>query len=107
MWCTKRDIYLVADHIPQKENIAADMESRVPKDRWDWKLNPDLFWLIQQKFGPRKIDLFASRISTQLPRFFSWRPDLEAEATDAFKQSWRGNNYTNPHGLLFPLFWHK
>ena len=96
MWCMKRDISLVADHIPGKENIAADTESRVLKDRWDWKLNPDLFRLIQQKFGPLEIDLFASRISTQLPRFFSWRPDPEAEATDAFKQSWRGNNYANP-----------
>ena len=102
MWCMKRDISLVADHIPGKENIVADTESRVLKDRWDCKLNLDLFRLIQQKFGPLEIDLFASRISTQLPRFFSWRPDPEAEATDAFKQSWRGNNYANPPWAVIP-----
>ena len=102
MWCTKRGISLIAYHIPGKENITVDTGSRVLKDRWDWKLNPDLFRLIQQNFGPLEIDLFASRISTQLPRFFSWRLDPEAEATDAFKQFWRGKNYANPPWAVIP-----
>lgn len=33
--------------------------------------------------GPLEVDLFASHLSRQLPRFYSWRPDPEAEATDA------------------------
>ena len=91
-----------ADHIPWKENTTADRESRVFLDRWDWKLNPDLFNLIQQMFGPLEIDLFASRISKQLPRYFSWRPDSDAEAIDAFKQAWKGNNYANPPWAIIP-----
>ena len=36
--------------------------------------------------GPLEVDLFASRLTRQLPRFYSWRPDSEAEAMDAFMQ---------------------
>ncbi|XP_069492258.1 small ribosomal subunit protein uS2-like [Ambystoma mexicanum] len=35
---------------------------------------------------PRRIDVFASRLNTQLERFFSWRTDPAAEATDSFLQ---------------------
>ena len=35
------------------------------------------------------MDLFATRFSAQLARFFSWRPDPMAEATNAFLQDWR------------------
>ena len=101
-WCMKKSIILEADHIPGKENTVADSESRVPKDRWDWMLNPELFSLINQRFGPLEVDLFASRISTQLPRFYSWRPDPQAEAIDAFKQVWVGNNYANPPWAIIP-----
>ena len=31
-----------------------------------------------------EVDMFASQLSRQLPRFYSWRLDPEAEATDAF-----------------------
>ena len=45
----EREISLIADHILGKENMIADSESQVFKDRWDWKLNPELFRIIQQK----------------------------------------------------------
>ena len=67
------------------------------RDRSDWMLNPTLFQRIQRRFPNLEIDLFASRLSSQLPRFFSWRPDPLAEATDAFLQDWRGlRAYANP-----------
>ena len=70
-WCMERDISLaVAD--PRGGEHSGVMNIQV---RWDWKLNPRLFSLIHQKFGPLEIDLFASRVSTQPPRFFSWRLD--------------------------------
>ena len=34
------------------------------------------------------IDLFATRINNQLPRFVSFRPDPDAEAIDAFTIPW-------------------
>ena len=33
------------------------------------------------------MDLLTSRLAYQIPRFFSWRPDLLAEAVDAFQQA--------------------
>ena len=38
--------------------------------------------------GPLSTDLFANRLSSQLPVFVSWRPDPLAVATDAFTQDW-------------------
>ena len=35
-----------------------------------------------------EVDLFTSRVLTQLPTFVSWRPDPEAMATDAFTLDW-------------------
>jgi len=99
LWCLNRDITVVAEHLPGVLNTIADEESRVMKDRSDWKLNPQIFQMIQEKWGPLEVDLFASRLTTQLERFFSWRPDPEAEALDAFNQDWnalQGRSYANP-----------
>ena len=46
-----------------------------------------------------EIDLFASRINTQLLRFFSYRPDPFAEVTNAFSVSWEKKNF-----YCFPSF---
>ena len=43
-------------------------------DRTDWKLNPVIFQEINNLYGPLDMDLFASRLSTQCPLYFSWRP---------------------------------
>ena len=93
----KRGIFLTAQHLPGEENIRADTESRVMRDRSDWMLNPSIFQQILRRFRGLEIDLFASRLSSQLQRFFSWRPDLSAVATDAFLQDWKElRAYANP-----------
>ena len=67
------------------------------KDRSDWTLCPRVFQTINHKLGPLEVDLFASRLSTQLPAFVSWRPDPEAMATDAFTLDWKVMRaYANP-----------
>ena len=55
------------------------------RDQSDRMLNPKVIHKIQQKWGPPEVDMLASRLTTQLKRFFSWRPDPEAEALDAFR----------------------
>ena len=45
------------------------------------------------------IDLFASRINKQLPRYVSYRPDRDAEAIDAFTLNWENLNF-----YAFPPF---
>jgi len=47
-----------------------------------------VFAELNQLWGPLELDLFASCLSTQLPCFYSWRPDPQAEAVDAFSQDW-------------------
>ena len=99
LWCMNRDITLTAEHLPGVLNTIANEESRVMKDRSDWRLDPEVFHQIQERWGPLEVDMFASRLTTQLERFFSWRPDPEAEAQDAFSQDWtslRGKGYANP-----------
>ena len=66
------------------------------KDRSD-KLDRETFLKIIKRYGPREVDLFASRLTHQCPRYFSWRPDPFAEATDAFLQGWtRLKGFANP-----------
>ena len=82
-WCLQQNIFLIAEYLPGEENTVADEESRNVKDRCDWMLNPRIFRQVQALMGPLEIDLFASRLTKQLQRFYSWRPDPEAESTDA------------------------
>ena len=96
-WCLERAIVLSAEHLPGCLNIIADKESRHMRDRWDWKLHPGLFQRIVETFGPIEVNLFASRLTYQVPLFFTWKPDPQTGATDAFLQrlnQFRG--YANP-----------
>ena len=70
-WSLQQNIYLYAEHLPGKENTVADQESRTMRDRCDYMLNPHVFNQIQSQMGPCIIDLFASHLTRQLPRFYS------------------------------------
>ena len=101
LWCMKRNIYLQAQHLPGVMNTIADRESRTRSDRSEWKLSPRVFQRINEQLGPLSIDLFASRLSMQLPTFVSWRPDPLAIAADAFTLDWSNlpqKIYANPPG---------
>ena len=75
---------LKARHIAGKENVEADRMSRAHQDRTDWKLCPRVFSRINALWGPLQVDLFATRLSTQLDRFYSWKPEPKAEAVVVF-----------------------
>ena len=67
------------------------------RDRSDWMLNLLVFQRVLDHFPFLEVDLFATRLTFQLPLFFSWRPDPLAEATDAFLQDWRDPKaFANP-----------
>ena len=101
MWAMQRNIFLTAEYLPGVTNIVADEESRTARDRCDWMIHPQIFAHLQRKMGPIEVDMFASRLTHQLPRFFSWRPDPLAEATDALAQDWKGfGGYANPPWCL-------
>ena len=77
--------------------MIADTLSRSVVDRHDWMLSETVFRRLEELWGPLEVDLFATKMSTQLPRYFSWKPDPQAEAVNAFAQTrstFRG--YANP-----------
>ena len=98
-WCLQRQITVSASHIPGILKVNADRESRSHLDSSDWKLCPAVFQALQNRWGPLDIDLFASRLTNQLPRFVSWKPDPLSEAVDAFSLQWN-----KVKGYAFPPF---
>ena len=80
-WCLQRQISVTAQHLPGLDNVTADYLSRHLTDRTDWMLDPSIFQCLETIWGPLQVDLFATRFTRQLHRFYSWRPDPEAEAT--------------------------
>ena len=53
-------LWVSAAHISGKINIEADQQSTMLRDATEWKLHPELFQKIIDKFGKSGIDLFAS-----------------------------------------------
>ena len=71
-WCLDRGITLTAEHLPGRDNQAADLESRKCYDRSNWKFNPLVFQKIQHQMGPWRwtylllgSQLFSTRIQKQ------------------------------------------
>ena len=62
-WCMARDIWVSVAHIPGKQNLVADFESRRNQREAEWQLNIAALQnaLSKINFQPH-IDLFASRI---------------------------------------------
>lgn len=99
-WCRERDIFLSAFHIPGKDNIQADLLSRISNNRTEWSLNQEIFDSLHSKFN-LQIDLFASRFNNKLDRFVSWGPDRCAFAANAFSLDW---GHLNMNIYAFPPF---
>ena len=90
------------EYIRSEANVWADALSR-ELDTEDWRLNPVVFKMLEERFGPHTIDRFASVTSAQLARYNSrWR-DPYTEGVDSLHLDWRGeNNYANPPWTLLP-----
>ena len=87
-WCLARKITLHAEYLPGRCNIRADFESRHHNDSSNWRLNPQIFSILNQTFGPFSTDLFASFQNAQVGHFFSWKLDPQAAGIDALLQLW-------------------
>ena len=104
-WALRTKTTIFSTFIAGKVNERADRLSRVQRDRSDWMLNKKLFLRLDQKWGPFTMDMFATRLNTQLPRFCSWLPDPAATAVDAFLQDLRKERaYANPPFNLIAKF---
>lgn len=97
-WCCSREIWISAEHVPGKTN-QADKDSREFNENIEWMLNREVFENICSILGKPTVDLFATRLNTQLNRFISWSPDPDAEKINAFSFAWNIDYY-----YLFPPF---
>ena len=93
-WCISNKIWINAAHIPGRENVVANHESRRVNLDAEWKLDSSLLQtaLSELERSPT-IDLFASRLSAQLPRYVSVRPDPIAVEIDAFSLCWKDKTF--------------
>lgn len=99
----REGITITAEHLPGKLNIEADTQSRSVRDSSEWKLCPVLFKRICLRRGTPSIDLFASRLSHQVPRYMSWKMDPFGLGKDAFQIDWQFQEaYAFPPFCLIP-----
>jgi len=68
-WCAERNIILQAEHLPGQLNSQADEQSSTVRDHCNWMLKQSVFQWIKEVMGPLEVDLFASRLTRQLPHF--------------------------------------
>ena len=95
----KQGITITAEYLPGVLNQEADKESRNVRDSSEWKLKPQIFQKICSLRGTPDMDLFASRISHQVPAYRSWKLDPFSKGRDAFQTRW-----THMKGYAFPPF---
>lgn len=98
-WAIARDIWLIATYIPGLLNTRADKQSRIIHANIEWSLKEEKFLKIEETFGKREIDLFASRLNNKTDWYVSWMPDPNAKHCDAFSLSWK-----NLKAYIFPPF---
>ena len=87
-FCEERDLWLIASHIPGKDNEKADFISRNFTDNTEWILNPDIFDKIVHVWGKPDVDMFASRLNHKVPVYISWNKDPCAHDNNAFTVNW-------------------
>ena len=89
-------ITLRPQYIRSHLNVMADRLSRT-KDQDDWKLNPEVFQALKERWGTPTVDRFATANNRQCERYNSRTRDPQSEARDAFAQKWKGElNWINP-----------
>lgn len=94
-WCLQRGITNQSNHIAGINNTAADYESRCPYQKNNCMIDRTTFLNLQRYLGPNDVDLFADRITKQLPKYVSWLPDPVSLFTDAFSIPW--NQFQRPY----------
>lgn len=88
LWAENDNNWLIAAHIPGKQNVLADLCSRQFKDNTEWQLNNNLFQMCCKQWGTPTFDMFAAHNNTKTDRYAAWMPDPGAEIIDAFSVAW-------------------
>ena len=77
--------FITAAHVPGIMNVKADVEARSPETKAAGKLNEFYFHSsFNDLIISSSVNVFASWINAKIPRFFSYRQDLNAKVINAF-----------------------
>ena len=88
-WCTRHQVTLKVQHIPDQLNVVADKLSQLGQTiQSEWSLLQEVFQAICNRWHRPQIDLFAMRFNNKLPLFVSPVPDPLATAVDALSLPW-------------------
>ena len=92
--CFKYNINLVVDWIPRAQNKDADYVSRLADeiDIDDWQLSPGFFALLNERWGPYTVDLFANYYNAKCKRFYSLFYSPRSLGVNAFRYDWCEEN---------------
>ncbi|XP_048352202.1 uncharacterized protein LOC125432571 [Sphaerodactylus townsendi] len=93
-WTETHVLSIRAEHIQGNLNVQADRLSRQSIHPGEWRLKEEFFQMIPRTLGTSVLDLFASNLNKQLPRFMSRFHHPEVENMDALSSSW-------PHRILY------
>ena len=96
-FCLAIKITLIAEYLPGTLHTRADKASREMKNS-SWTLTKPIFQKLIQALGPVHVDLLASRLCHQIPKYISWQPDPHAWMVDAFQVNWK------PKSIRLPTF---
>ena len=71
-WCLERNTFLSALYVPQIMNKTAGLLFRLKLESIEWMLSLRIFKQIMYVYRMPVLDLFASTLSHQVPKYFSW-----------------------------------
>lgn len=95
-YCEQQKSTVFASYINTKDNVIADRLSRDEQDSSDFMLLKEHFQSVCARFGKPTIDLFASYLTAQCPKYYSWMPDPGSSGVDAFTHKWEDGFYAFP-----------
>ena len=100
LFTSQHQIQLDLNWIPRDQNSQADCVSRIV-DFDDYSVHDEVFFHLDDLWGPHSVDRFACTYNAKLPRFNSRFLQPGTEAVDAFSQDWSSeNNWLVPSTIL-------
>ena len=90
-------------HIPGVHNVIEDSESRKFRNANEWMISDKTFKKLCHLWGKPEVDFFTKRLSSNLTKYVSWKPDPGTVSIDAVSVSC---NYCYSYCFLpFRLIW--
>ncbi|KAG1247021.1 hypothetical protein G6F68_014386 [Rhizopus microsporus] len=101
--CNQFCLKVAYQHVKGILNTEADSLSRKQPPLYERSLSKNIFRKIQMRWGPLTVDTFANRHNRKLHKYYSLRPDPEAQKLDALQQKWpKRIAYCYPPWKLIP-----